>query len=165
MDFEKLKGETIRRIIAVIAIAVTVYYLFWRVTETFNQNALFFSWALWIAEVFGFFSTILFYFTVWRPKRRTAPPALIGRTVDVFIPTMSESVAILRKTLLACNDLKYPHRTLVLDDGGREEVRRLCEELECEELECEELEYEELECEELECEELEELEELLEELE
>ncbi|HUV36517.1 MAG TPA: hypothetical protein VMX58_06225, partial [Patescibacteria group bacterium] len=72
MDFEKLKGETLRRIFAVIAIAVTVYYLYWRITETFNQQALLFSWLLWLAEVFGFFSTILFYFTVWRPRHRTA---------------------------------------------------------------------------------------------
>jgi cellulose synthase (UDP-forming) len=131
MDFEKLRGETLRRIIAVIAIAVTVYYLYWRITETFNPNALLFSWMLWIAEVFGFFSTILFYFTVWRPKHRTAPPPLDGRTVDVFIPTKSESIAILRKTLLACNDLRYPHRTVVLDDGNRHDVKNLCAELGC----------------------------------
>lgn len=38
---------------------------------------------------------------------------------------------MLRTTLLACNDLRYPHRTLVLDDGARPEVEALCAELGC----------------------------------
>jgi cellulose synthase (UDP-forming) len=114
-----------------VAIAVTTYYLFWRVTETLNPNALLFSWALWIAELFGFITTALFYFTVWRPLKRTAPPPLQGRTVDVFIPTKSEPVDVLRKTLLACNEMTYPHRTVVLDDGGRDEIEELCKELKC----------------------------------
>ncbi len=131
MDFNKLKGEGLRRFIAIISVAVTVYYLYWRVTETFNPNALWFSWLLYLAECFGFFTTLLFFFGVWKPITRTAPPPLEGRTVDVLIPTKSESISIVRKTLLACNDLKYPHRTLVLDDGEREEVKKLCEELGC----------------------------------
>jgi cellulose synthase (UDP-forming) len=131
MDFRNLKGERFRRVIAILAVAVTIYYLYWRVAETFNPNALFFSWSLWCAEVFGFFTTLLFYFTVWKPITREAPEPLEGRTVDVLIPTINEPVEVLRKTLLACNDLKYPHRTLVLDDGGRDEVRELCGELGC----------------------------------
>jgi cellulose synthase (UDP-forming) len=129
--FDDLKGERLRRVVAIVAMIVTLYYLYWRVTETFNQSALFFSWALYIAECFGTLTTFLFYFAVWRPVSRVAPPPLQGRTVDVLIPTKDESVSILRKTLLACNDLKYPHRTLLLDDGDRAEVKALCEELGC----------------------------------
>ena len=128
-EFERVKGENLRRFIAVLSILVTLYYLYWRVTQTFNQQALFFSWSLWVAECFGALTTFLFYFAVWRPRARTAPPPLAGRTVDVLVPTKNEPVAVLRKTLLACRDLKYPHRTLILDDGGRAEVKALCEEL------------------------------------
>ena len=110
---------------------VTAYYLYWRYTETFNLNALFFSWMLFGAELFGADTTFLFYFSVWKPIKRNAPPSVPGRSIDVFIPTKNESVAMLRKTLLACCDLKYPHRTLVLDDGNRPEVKALCEELNC----------------------------------
>ncbi len=110
---------------------MTLYYLYWRVSSTFNQQALVFSWALWIAECFGALTTFLFFFTVWRPRVRTGPPPLAGRSVDVLIPTKSESTAVLRKTLLACNDLRYPHRTLVLDDENRPAVRDLCAELGC----------------------------------
>ncbi len=131
MSSTERKTELLRRILACVAIAVTIYYLYWRVTETFNPHALLFSWALWIAELFGFITTALFYFTVWRPLKRTAPPPLEGRTVDVFIPTLSEPAAVLRKTLLACNEMTYPHRTVVLDDGGRKEIEELCKELKC----------------------------------
>lgn len=131
MDKKTQITERIRHIVSVIAFMVTLYYLYWRVTETLNPHALIFSWALYGAEVFGAITTFLFYFVVWKPLKRTAPPPLPGRTVDVLIPTKNESVQLLRKTMLACNDLKYPHRTLVLDDGNRPEVKALCEELSC----------------------------------
>lgn len=125
------KVETFRRIVAVIAVIITLYYLYWRVTETLNPNALLFSWALFGAEAFGALTTFLFYFMVWKPKARIAPPPLDGKTVDVFIPTKNEPPEILRKTILASLDITYPHRTLVLDDGNRSEVKALCDELGC----------------------------------
>jgi cellulose synthase (UDP-forming) len=129
MDFKDIKAEKIRRLIAVFALVVTVFYLYWRVTETLNPEARLFSWTLWSAELFSAVTTFLFYFTVWKPISRKAPEPLLGRTVDVFIPTKNESLSVLRKTLLACNDMKYPHRTVLLDDGDRAEVKVLCEEL------------------------------------
>lgn len=127
----KLKVERFRRFVAIIAIIVTVYYLYWRITETFNPSAILFSWTLYAAEVYGAITTFLLYFMVWKLKVRNAPPPLPNRSVDVLIPTKSESVHVLRKTLLACNNLKYPHRTLVLDDGNRPEIKALCEGLKC----------------------------------
>jgi cellulose synthase (UDP-forming) len=131
VDFNALRGERLRRLIAIVAMIVTVQYLYWRVTSTFNRSALALSWMLYIAECFGTLTTFLFYFAVWRPIVHLAPPPLPGRTVDVLVPTKNEPVSVLRKTLLACGDLSYPHRTLVLDDGGRPDVRSLCHELGC----------------------------------
>lgn len=131
MDSKNHKTENITRSIAVISVIVTLYYLYWRIVYTFNPQAPVFSWVLYGAEVFGAITTFLFYFMVWRPLKRTAPPPLPGRSVDVFIPTKGESVSMLRKTLLACNDMKYPHRTVVLDDGNNPEVKKLCDELKC----------------------------------
>ncbi|HSG29071.1 MAG TPA: glycosyltransferase, partial [Candidatus Krumholzibacterium sp.] len=130
-NFDDQRAERLRRLIAIVAAVVTVYYLYWRVTETLNLNAPVLAWSLWGAEVFGAITTFLFYFTVWRPIKREPLKPLEGRTVDVLIPTLNESVTVLRTTLLACNDITYPHRTLVLDDGGREEIRKLAEELGC----------------------------------
>ena len=131
MKYLDTKVENTRRLFAIIAICFTLYYLYWRVTETFNPQALVFSWILYLAEVYGTITTLLLYFTIWRMPVRVNPPPLKNRTVDVFIPTKNESPAILRKTLLACQRLRYPHRTLVLDDGNRQEVKVLAEELGC----------------------------------
>lgn len=110
---------------------MSLHYLWWRHAETFNPAAPTFSWLLFGAEVFGVLTSALFFFTAWRPTRRGAPPPLPGRTVDVLVPTKDEPAAVLRTTLLACNDLHYPHRTLVLDDGARPEIEALCAELGC----------------------------------
>jgi len=31
-----------------------VYYLWWRATQTFNPEAIVFSWVLWTAEAFAY---------------------------------------------------------------------------------------------------------------
>ena len=67
VDFKNAKAERARRLIAVVSVIVTLFYLHWRVTETFNPNAVVFSWTLWSAEVFGAITTFLFYFTAWKP--------------------------------------------------------------------------------------------------
>lgn len=131
METVNTRVEQTRRFIVVIAVAVSIYYLYWRLTETFNPNALLFSWSLYLAEIYGTITTILLYFTIWKIPVRVSPPPLQGRTVDVFIPTKNESPEILRKTMVACQKLTYPHRTLVLDDGDRPEIKALSEELGC----------------------------------
>ncbi|HYQ48513.1 MAG TPA: hypothetical protein VEP69_05570, partial [Thermodesulfovibrionales bacterium] len=99
MDFSNRKVENLRRVIALLTVLITSYYLYWRYTETFNPQSLFFSWALFSAELFGAITTFLFFFTVWKPRIRKALPPIPDRSVDVFITTKDESVAVLRKTL------------------------------------------------------------------
>jgi cellulose synthase (UDP-forming) len=51
-------------------------------------------------------------------------------TVDVWIPTYNEPQRIVRRAILTCRNLRYPHRTItVLDDGHRPEVAALAAEL------------------------------------
>lgn len=130
-DRSRRRVERARRALAVVSILVSLQYLWWRQAETFNPLAPTFSWLLYAAELFGFVTSALFFFTAWRPTERVAPPPLAGRTVDVLVPTKNEPASVLRTTLLACNDLHYPHRTLVLDDGARPEIEALCAELGC----------------------------------
>ncbi|WP_333655914.1 glycosyltransferase [Dissulfurispira sp.] len=51
--------------------------------------------------------------------------------MDVFIPTLNEDVELLRKTVLGCLNMTYPHKTHILDDGRRPEVETLAGELGC----------------------------------
>lgn len=106
------------------------YYLIWRL-DTFNPNALVFSWFIWGAEVFGYLTALLHVFMVWQltsPEAEAPPP---GWTVDVFIPTYNESVQLVRHTLLAAKQMDYPHEVWLLDDGNRKEMAALAQEYGC----------------------------------
>ena len=111
---------------------VTVGYLVYRGMYTLNHDGWYAgtaSWLLYVAELWGGMSLLLFFLQVWDTSPIPEQPPLEDVTVDVFVPTYNEDVAILRGTLQACLAMDYPHRTFLLDDGKRDEVRQLCEEL------------------------------------
>lgn len=120
------------RLISVISIAYLLYYLWWRATATLNPHAPFFSWVLLGAETFGVISYLLFAWMTQNisPNRSyTRPPA--GLTVDILVPTYNEDLDILEATMVGCRKIKYPHKTYILDDGKREEVRQLASLMGC----------------------------------
>jgi len=111
---------------------VTVVYLVYRGLYTLNHDGWYAStasWLLYVAELWGGMSLLLFFMQVWDTSAVPEQPPLEDVTVDVFVPTYNEDVAILRGTLQACLAMDYPHRTFLLDDGKRDEMRQLCEEL------------------------------------
>lgn len=120
--------ELPRRIVLYTFFAVGVIYLYWR-TGTFHPDHPVFSRLLYAAEVFGFFTALLNAFMTWRLTVRTSPPPPPGLSVDVFIPTYNEELAVVRRTVLAAKAMDYPHQTWVLDDGNRPEMRALATEL------------------------------------
>lgn len=101
-----------------------IWYLNWRFS-TLSDTAPFFSITLYVAEIYGFCSSVLNVFTCWRLTVRQSPPPQDGITVDVFIPTYNEPVSLVRKTLLAAINMSYPHETWLLDDGNRPEMQEL----------------------------------------
>jgi cellulose synthase (UDP-forming) len=53
-------------------------------------------------------------------------------TVAIFVPTYDEPVSILRRTLIGCQAINYPHKTVyLLDDTNRSAMRLLASELDC----------------------------------
>jgi cellulose synthase (UDP-forming) len=118
--------------VAIVSLIVATYYLVWRLTSTMNWEAWWFSIPVFLAEAYGVAVAYMFFFMVWRPAHRTPPPPPPNRTVDVFITTYNEDPFILRKTILGCRSITYPHATYVLDDGNRPEVAQLARELGCE---------------------------------
>ncbi|MGH2703892.1 MAG: glycosyltransferase [Actinomycetota bacterium] len=122
--------ELLVHIACVLAVLTGAVYLVWRLTASLNTHALWFSLPLWGAEAFGFVAAILFFFSVWNPWRREAPPApRPGQTVDIFVPTYNEPLWIVRRTLMGAVSVAYPHETYLLDDGRRPEMERLAEEV------------------------------------
>lgn len=106
-------------------------YLAYRGMYTINPDALVFSFLVYGAEVHGFFSLAFYVFQVWRLARRSVPLPADGLSVDVFITTYNEDVALLRQTLRRALAMRYPHKTYVLDDGRRPTVQALAKELGC----------------------------------
>src|SRR5215211_3216000 len=82
----------------VLYIAATIAYLYWRIAYTVNTDALFVSIPFLFADLAGFGYFLLFAHNLWRRTERTPPAAPEGLTVDVFIPTYNEDIALLRPT-------------------------------------------------------------------
>jgi cellulose synthase (UDP-forming) len=84
---------------------------------------------LWV-DVIMCFSAIVFVISLWR---KPCPLALDESekpfSIDVFVPTYSESCEMLETTLKHCINMDYPHQTFLLDDGNRPEMKSLAKTL------------------------------------
>ena len=119
------------RIAIVLATLASLRYFVWRITDTMNPAVVWFFYLFLAAELIGAGEVLLFYLTTWRRRIHFPEPALPNRTVDLFIPTYNEPVALLRDTVVCAVSVRYPHTTWLLDDGSRPEVKALAEELGC----------------------------------
>jgi cellulose synthase/poly-beta-1,6-N-acetylglucosamine synthase-like glycosyltransferase len=117
------------RVFAVVTLLYSTYYIGWRWLETIHWSAWWFSIPLAMAETYILISAAFMVFTAWKLKRRTPPPAPEGLDVDVFITTYDESIEIIRRTAVAARAIRYPHQTYILDDGKRDAIRDLADEL------------------------------------
>ncbi|KNC19731.1 cellulose synthase [Arthrobacter sp. RIT-PI-e] len=116
----------IRGIVLVTAILGTNYVV-WRWLYSINWDAWWIAIPLVLAETYSLVDSLLFGFTVWRLKKREPPEAPEGLTVDVFITTYNEPLDLVLTTARAAKAIRYPHRTYILDDGNRAEVRAAAE--------------------------------------
>ena len=121
--------ERVVRALALASLAYGAYWLWWRWTQTLNPEAMVFSVLLVSAETWGWVSAGLFLFGTWRLPKREVRPAPPGRKVDVFITAFDEPLEVLRRTAIGARAIRYPHRTYFLDDGKRDELKRIAEEL------------------------------------
>ncbi|WP_019135145.1 glycosyltransferase [Cellulomonas massiliensis] len=111
------------RVVATLTIVLGVNYVVWRWLESVNWSAWWIAVPLVLAETYSVVDVTLFGLTMWRARTRPAPPAPgPGLTVDVFVTTYDEPVDLVLRTAEAARDLRYPHRTWVLDDGARPEL-------------------------------------------
>src|SRR5947209_10301711 len=119
--------ELFTRAFAAIAWLYGLYWIIWRWGWSLNPHAMIFSIVLVVAETYGLINSFFLIATVWRLKYRTPPPAPAGLSVDVFITNYDEPLEVLRRTAIGARAIKYPHRTWMLDDGKRDEVKAMAE--------------------------------------
>ncbi len=131
MQIKKMKENSLLiRAVTLLTIAYTSYYFIWRLS-TFNPQAIWLSWLFWLAELYGFMAFLCFAFMTWKVKDPKIEKAKHTYSVDIFVPTYGEPLDILHATIVGCNSIAYPHKTYILDDGGREEVKSLAKKLGC----------------------------------
>ncbi len=128
------------QVLAVFTAALGFWYLEWRWTASLNQEALAFSLFVVSAETFMLLGTLLYFFDTWEEGDTPASPAppdagsagLTGvdvPSVDVFVTTYDEDLAVLRATLADAQNVRVPRGWQmlihVLDDGNRPHLRQL----------------------------------------
>ncbi len=117
----------IRTIVLVTAI-LGINYVAWRWLFSVNWSAWWIGVPLVVAETYSLIDSLLFGMTMWRVKDREDPePPPEGWTVDVVIATYNEPIELVMRTARAAKAITYPHRTWVLDDGNRAEMRAAAE--------------------------------------
>ncbi|HYE53021.1 MAG TPA: glycosyltransferase [Azospirillaceae bacterium] len=138
--------ELLWQFLAVMNLCFGTWYIHWRWTESLNPDALWFAVPLALAETCAFLGLAIFTFNLWKTKDPPIlpPPARIAEctddpdppdrpvSVDVFFATYSEDPELVRLGLREAKAMRYPHpidlRVHVLDDGKREDMRRVAEE-------------------------------------
>lgn len=113
---------------SILTILIGLYYLFWvyraidpayRVVGFFFLLAEFACWGLFLFSSIG----------LWRLRFKPlhGMPIQHAYSVDIFIPTYSEPLQYLQKTMLAASRIEYAGQLTqyILDDAGRQEVEAL----------------------------------------
>ncbi|MEM7065288.1 MAG: UDP-forming cellulose synthase catalytic subunit [Cyanobacteria bacterium P01_B01_bin.77] len=142
-------SEYLHLLMAALSTITTLRYLYYRSNYTLNLDSWldgFFSILLFVAELYAIATLLLSYFQTLRIRERksiplTQWPQEKWPTVDIYIPTYNEDVAIVRKTVLGALNIDYPgnKKTIyVLDDGRAEKYRerrlalqKMCDDLGC----------------------------------
>jgi cellulose synthase (UDP-forming) len=124
---------------------IVARYLAWRVFETVLPasgawHEVAWVWVCFAIEAFALFDAFVLYLCFLRASDRSPEadrhearlidlPAGELPSVDVYIPTYSEPLDVLEKTITGALCLDYPNFTVwVLDDGRRAWLKRFCEE-------------------------------------
>ncbi|MGF1513131.1 MAG: UDP-forming cellulose synthase catalytic subunit [Elainellaceae cyanobacterium] len=144
---DRRASEYLHLFLVWLSVITTLRYLFYRVSYTLNFSdwlSTIFTLLLFGAELYAIFTLLLTYFQTIRARDRQ--PVSLAQvperqlpSVDIYIPTYNEDVAIVRKTALAALAVDYPtqkRQVFVLDDGRKDpERRRLLQDM-CRQLGC-----------------------------
>ncbi|MFO1295017.1 MAG: UDP-forming cellulose synthase catalytic subunit [Rubrivivax sp.] len=135
----KIPGHASLLAMIAISTAVSLRYIWWRITHTMDlqyASDYLVGGPLLFAEAYTWMALFLGYLqTSWPLQRRelSLPPDRgTWPTVDVYIPSYSEPLEVVRPGVLAALALDWPAdklRVYLLDDGRRPEFRAFAEQV------------------------------------
>ncbi|MEL6382789.1 MAG: glycosyltransferase [Cyanobacteria bacterium J06626_18] len=134
-----------RVVVVMILLGLLIRYVSWRLSSTLDLSDPLtgsFSLLLVVMEMVGIVASVIQLTLLLRVRdRRSQADQLQADVVaghyvprvDVFIPTYDEPAFILRRTVIGCQAMEYPRKTVyLLDDTRRPEIKALAAELGCE---------------------------------
>ena len=134
-----------RTVVIAILLGLLAHYVTWRSLSTLNLSTPLngtFSIALFVLEMFALFSSSLQLFLMLKVKDRKLEADRLAQqviegsfqpSVDIMVPSYDEPDFILRRTIIGCQAIDYPNKTVyLLDDTRRPEIQELAAELGCE---------------------------------
>jgi cellulose synthase (UDP-forming) len=132
----RIASPITRMVLIFLSIVLSSRYLYWRITETFNEGMAIdyaFGFGLLVAELYAFIILIFGYIqTIWPLKRLPTPLPVDSSswpTVDIFIPSYNEPLEVVKPTILAAMAIDWPAdkiKVYVLDDGRRADFQEYC---------------------------------------
>ncbi|WP_297209260.1 MULTISPECIES: glycosyltransferase family 2 protein [Thermodesulfovibrio] len=132
MKFNR-NNETVRVLILSLAVFITLRYWIFRTFHTLGYTGFFDSMAmlsLYLAETYAIVIYFLGIFVNISPLKRhplnLPEDKNILPSVDIFIPTYNEPLEIIKTTIIACKQIKYPQDKInifILDDGSTTQKR------------------------------------------
>jgi cellulose synthase (UDP-forming) len=133
----RIPGRLATLLVVLLATLMTGRYVWWRTTQSMHlehPGDIVVGYLLYAAELYTWVILVFGYVqTVW-PLNRKPRPLPEDRaqwpSVDVYIPTYNEPLAVVQPTVLAAQGMDWPRDKLhvyLLDDGSREEFRAFAE--------------------------------------
>ncbi|HEX2027759.1 MAG TPA: glycosyltransferase [Nitriliruptorales bacterium] len=128
MREEPWPGRFGARLLVLLNLFFTAAYLGWWSVAGHVGNPVLFG-LLAAAEAFTILHLTGLWQSIWKGGVELPPPGDTWFSIDVFIPTYGEPLDVLRRTVRSAVAMEGAHRTYVLDDACRDEVRALAAEL------------------------------------
>ena len=119
----------LRAVMAAGAGAIWVYFSWWFEHGHLGHPALLLG--IGLAAVYVAVQIVLAWYVYDAIEPTALPPAPPGRSVDVFVPVYDESIELVEASLRAAADIRYPHRTYLLDDARDPRFAALAARLGC----------------------------------
>lgn len=122
-----------RAVLILLTLFSVTRHMLWRGLETLQPDGtgnLIATLFLYAGELMAYASLLLGYFQLWKPTDRASEKPILQKEnlphVDVMVCTYNEPISVLYRTLVGCNALQYPNKTIyLLDDGRRPEMQDL----------------------------------------